>query len=193
MKRCVLAIPDAGPLISLHSAGALDLLLAIDMPIVLVDEVYAELASNSEFEKDRAIAAFVAAHPNRFRIAETEVGALARAARESGTYKPKRNLGEAAIADFIAASIPLLAGPDTPVLLLFEDADVRRLAVLRSGHIHLLSTKALLVGLEDRGVIPSAMDVIEAMGTRGAGIARAAAVDLPANTPSGKSSWAPSP
>lgn len=191
MKRCVLAIPDAGPLISLHMAGALDLLLALDMPIVLVDEVYAELVSDPEYAKDRAIEAFVRAHKERVRIVETDVGILAREARAAGTYRAKRNLGEAAIADFIATSIPALAGPESPVLLLFEDADIKRLAVLARGHVHLLSTKGLLVGMEENGIIPSAEALMAAMAGHGRDISLSEAVDIPAETPSGKSSWSP--
>ena len=46
MKRCVLVIPDAGPLNSLWVADRLDLLLRLDMPIVVVDAVYDEVTSN---------------------------------------------------------------------------------------------------------------------------------------------------
>lgn len=39
-------IPDAGPLISLRSAGVPDMLLTLNMPIYLVDELFAEVTSN---------------------------------------------------------------------------------------------------------------------------------------------------
>ncbi len=42
MKRTVLVIPDSGPLISLSVANRLDLLLKLDMPIYVVDQVFYE-------------------------------------------------------------------------------------------------------------------------------------------------------
>jgi len=39
MKRTVLAIPDSGPLISLGVADRLDLLLDLDIPIYIIDQV----------------------------------------------------------------------------------------------------------------------------------------------------------
>lgn len=43
MKRCTLVVPDAGPFNSLWVAGRLDLLIALDMKIVVVDAVYDEV------------------------------------------------------------------------------------------------------------------------------------------------------
>ena len=46
MKRCIVIIPDAGPFNSLWVADRLDLLLALDMRLVVVDAVYDELTSD---------------------------------------------------------------------------------------------------------------------------------------------------
>jgi hypothetical protein len=45
VKRCTVIIPDAGPFNSLWVADRLDLLLALDMRLVVVDAVYDELTA----------------------------------------------------------------------------------------------------------------------------------------------------
>lgn len=55
MRRCVLVLPDAGPVNSLWVADRLDLLLALDMKIVVVDAVYDELTSDPSYLKDREV------------------------------------------------------------------------------------------------------------------------------------------
>jgi hypothetical protein len=42
------------------------------------------------------------------------------------------------------------------VLILFEDSDIRRINAFIHGNVHLLSTKALLVGMEECKIIESA-------------------------------------
>ena len=59
MKRCTVIIPDAGPFNSLWVADRLDLLLALDMRLVVVDAVYDELTSDLSYPKDRAVKAFI--------------------------------------------------------------------------------------------------------------------------------------
>lgn len=51
----------------------------------------------------------------------------------------QRGLGEAAIAEFYSR-IDEFIDPDEPVLVLFEDSDVRRITALVRGNVHLLST-----------------------------------------------------
>ena len=50
---------DAGPFNSLWVAGRLDLLLALDMRVVVVDAVYDELTSDPTYLKDREVKAFI--------------------------------------------------------------------------------------------------------------------------------------
>ena len=99
--RCVLIIPDAGPINSLWVAGELPLLLKFGMQVVLIDQVYAELTSDPDnYLKDREVKEFVEAHPDLFKIEKTNVGKMAAAMREQGTFETGQSLGEAAIADF---------------------------------------------------------------------------------------------
>ncbi|OQY47376.1 MAG: hypothetical protein DRR08_27135 [Candidatus Parabeggiatoa sp. nov. 2] len=155
MKRTVLAIPDSGPLISLGVADRLELLLKLDMPIYIVDQVLYECTSDLTKLGARAIVDLVENHPDVVHVDETFVGKAAKIERESGVNKRHRGLGEAAIAEFFA-NIDDKIDPSEPVLILFEDSDIRRINAFIQGNAHLLSTKALLVGMEECSLIESA-------------------------------------
>lgn len=194
--RCVLVIPDSGPLISLWTAGRLDLLTALDMPIIMIDEVYAEVTSDQDYAKDREVKAFLdGLKGSTLTLEETFVGKAATAAREQGAFESGHDLGDAAIAEFMANGIRKYASDDALVLLLFEDADFRNVRFLRKpDNLHLLSTVAMLRGLERVGIIPSADDIIAAM-THPAPPKKARAFrDVPdgyEDEATGGSAWAP--
>jgi hypothetical protein len=169
-RRCVLVIPDAGPINSLWVARRLDLLLKLEMPVVLIDEVYAETTRDPDhYAKDRDVQSFVEAHRDREILVEkTFVGSSAAVARARGD-KLKSNLGDAAIAEFLndaneGSGINKYLQSDEPVLLLFEDADLRSTKFIKkTDNLHLLSTVAFLRGMEAVGLIESAQEVIQAM------------------------------
>jgi len=50
MKRVALIMDDAGPLISLGKAKSLDILLKLDLPIYIIDQVYFEVTREPSFE-----------------------------------------------------------------------------------------------------------------------------------------------
>lgn len=162
MKRCTLVVPDAGPFNSLWVAGRLDLLIALDMKIVVVDAVYDEVTRDLAYAKDREVKAFIDGHTPPFSIEPTEYGQFVRA-RRAGGAEVKKGSGEAAIAEFMASDTGLRKhlAPGEPVLLLYEDRDLR--VINRPPNLHLLSTVGLLRGLERVGVIASADEVIHAM------------------------------
>lgn len=194
--RCILVIPDSGPLNSLWTAGRLDLLTALEMPIVLIDEIYAEVTSNPSYAKDREVKAFLdGLQGDRLTIAETFVGKAAKTAREQGTFTAGAGIGDAAIAEFMANGAQKYAAGDAPVLLLFEDADFRNIRFVRKpDNLHMLSTVAMLRGMERVGIIASADAIIAAM-TNPAPPKRARAFgDLPdgyEDTAIGGSMWEP--
>lgn len=164
MKRCTLVIPDAGPFNSLWVADQLALLLALKMPVVVLDAVYDELTSDPEgFQKDRDVKAFIDCNQPPFIIEETETGREERAKRRDGR-KPRRNAGEVAIVDFMSDGMERYVAADEPILVLFEDSDVPAVRFFRKPpNLHLLSTVGLLRGLERVGLIPSANMIIAAM------------------------------
>lgn len=163
-KRCVLVVPDAGPFNSLWVAGHLDLLLALDMSIVVVDAVYDELTGEPvHYDKDRDVKEFIDGNPEVFHIEETDTGIAQRERRAAGR-PPKRNAGEVAMTDFMTDGLERYAASGEPVLVLFEDQDIRKIHFLRKPpHVHLLSTVALLHGMERIGRVTSAKQIIDVM------------------------------
>ncbi len=156
MKRTILAIPDSGgPLISLGIAERLDLLLKLDMPVYIIDHVLYECTNDLTRLGAKSIVDFVKNNPDYVHVEETFVGKVAKQERESGLKKRHRGLGEAAIAEFFAQIDDKIAQTD-PVLILFEDSDVRRINAFIQGNAHLLSTRGLLVGMEECHLIESA-------------------------------------
>ena len=95
-------------------------------------------------------------------IETTEIGLLEREKRAFG-LKLRRNAGELAIVDFMSSEdgLPNYVGVGEPVVILFEDSDMR--VFKKPPNLHLLSTVGLLRGLEKVGVIPSAGEVIHEM------------------------------
>ncbi len=162
MKRCTLVLPDAGPINSLWVADRLDLLLALDMRIIIVDAVYDELTSDPSYRKDREVKAFIAANMPPFSIETTDIGRLEREKRQAGKTL-KKNAGELAMMDFISSEEGLgrFVRFDEPVALLFEDSGLR--VFNKPPNLHLISTVGLLRGLEAVGVIESADAVIHEM------------------------------
>lgn len=162
MKRCTVIIPDAGPFNSLWVADRLDLLLALDMRLVVVDAVYDELTSDLAYPKDRAVKGFIDANQPPFVIETTEIGKMEREKRARGG-RLKKNAGELAILDFMTSDDGLkkYVRYDEPVAILFEDASLRIFS--KPPNLHLISTVGMLRGLERVGVIPSADAVIHDM------------------------------
>ena len=187
MRKVALVIPDAGPLISLAVGDHLELLLNLDLPIYVVDQVAWEVLGDRSREDARRVAAFVDDHPDVVTVFETFVGTAAAQARARDPQIRQRGLGEAAVAEFYSR-LDEIIDPGEPVLLLFEDSDIRRINALVRGNVHLLSTRALLIGMERRGLISSADDVwgaIHAAGRRPS----EAEIDQPAPAPFGRSRW----
>lgn len=164
--RCVLVVPDAGPVNSLWTAGRLDLLTALDVPIVMVDAVYDELTSEPDaYAKDREVKAFLDGLKGTWlTVEETFVGQQARIARLQGTFRPGKGIGDAAIAEFMREGLANYVGDGSPVLLLFEDGDFRSVRFIRKpDNLQMLSTVAMLRGLERIGAVESADAVIAEM------------------------------
>lgn len=162
MKRCTVVIPDSGPINSLWVADQLDLLLALDMKIVIVDAIYDELTSDQAYLKDREVKAFIDSNRPPFIIETTDTGQFEREKRARGE-RLKKNAGEIAIIDFMSAEDGLrrYLEPGEPVLILFEDSDW--FVVPKLPNMHLLSTVGMLRGFEKLGIIPSADAIVNEM------------------------------
>lgn len=188
-RRVVLVIPDAGPLISLGRADRLDLLLRLRLPIYVVDQVRYEATRQAErFPDARRIDAFLRANADTVHEFATEVGKSAAARRNAGDTGRQRGIGEAAIAEFLARLDEVTGSPDDPVMLLYEDSDIRHSRFVLPGNVHVVSTKALLVGMERRGLIASAEAVWQMIVGSGR-MPSPAEANIPASLGRDKSSW----
>lgn len=96
-------------------------------------------------------------------------------------------LGEAAVAEFYTR-IDEIVDPNDPVLVLFEDSDVRRINAIVQGNVHLVSTRAFLNGLQERGLIASADAIWQAIHSAGR-TPSAREIDLPSPDAYGGSRW----
>jgi hypothetical protein len=145
-------LPDAGPLITLAYADALDLLLKPGWSIELVDMVLHELTHN-ETPTSARIAAW--ARDRSVPVVHTKVY---RHYAQSRTAPPgrKANLGELAVQE--AMNGFGLAAERTGVFL-FEDHKVARVSFLLPGNCRKVSTRAFLLFLEQQGLIESAADI----------------------------------
>lgn len=150
----VVLLPDAGPLITLAYADALDLLFKPGWPIVLVDMVLHEVTRNStptseklgRWAQDRRLAIVTTRtfrHHQRNRIVPTP---------------PRRaHLGELAIQETMNDFA--LAEPPKTGVFLFEDHKIARASFLLPDNCRKVSTRAFLLFLEQKGGLDSAADI----------------------------------
>jgi len=148
----VTLLPDAGPLITLAYADALDLLLKPGWSVALVDMVLHEVTRNQTPTSTR-IAAW--ARENSIPVLATNIY---HRYREAGTTSSARkaNLGELAIQE--AMSGFSLAADQTGVFL-FEDHKIARASFLLPDNCRKVSTRAFLLFLEQQDLIDSATEI----------------------------------
>lgn len=151
-NKAVSLLPDAGPLITLAYADALDLLLKPGWTVALVDMVLHEVTRN-ETPTSARIAAW--ARANSIPVLETTIY---RRYKNAGTASPvrKANLGELAIQE--AMSEFAVAGDQTGVFL-FEDHKIARASFLLPDSCRKVSTRAFLMFLEQQTLIDSASEI----------------------------------
>jgi hypothetical protein len=151
-------LPDAGPLITLAYADALDLLQRPGWPLQLVDMVLHELTRNNTPTCD-AITAFVRRH--RVALINTQAfsryQALRAGAEREAPPPRKAGLGELAMQE--AINRLALLEPPQPVVLLFEDHKIARASFHLPESTLRVSTRAFLLFLEDEGWLDSAAEV----------------------------------
>jgi predicted nucleic acid-binding protein len=186
--RVILLVPDAGPLISLAKADELRLLRVLGLPVFVVDHVLYETTRDKRLEDAVRIEAFLQENKTLVQVFETAVGKAAAKRRAGGESGRQPGQGEAAIAEFLARLDELTGDPDAPVMLLYEDGDIRKSRFVLPENVHVVSTKGLLVGMERRGLISSAEAVWHAINTAGRSPSNVV-VDEPGATGSGRTRW----
>ena len=148
----VLLLPDAGPLITLAYADALDVLLSPGWSVQIVDMVLHEVTRNKT-PTSQAIGAWVKS--NKVEVVPTKTHQhFRRNQAASATALRKSNLGELAIQEAMN-DFALLESPPTGVFL-FEDHKIARTSFLLPDNCRKVSTRAFLIFLEQKGWIESA-------------------------------------
>ena len=155
MAANVALLPDAGPLITLAYADALDLLFKSGWPIVLVDMVLHEV-TRSQTPTSEKLAQWVAASKLSLRTTRTfqhhqqTLAANPAAARTA-------NLGELAIQETMNDFT--LDQPQKTGVFLFEDHKIARASFLLPDNCRKIITRAFLLFLEQRGWLASAAEI----------------------------------
>lgn len=176
-----IVIADAGPLISLAHADALNILLVFkdDVRLVITDFVDFEVTRNRDrFPDAQKIFEFLNRHAEAIRIEETLYGSTMKNMvlqrqryDEDANFRnimdqlnsappvPPPDIGEHSIISYVKKLIN--TPPGTPVLILAEDD-----FFLHSGsgagipgNAHILSTRAFLDTLCSLGLVPSANEI----------------------------------
>lgn len=162
LASSTLLLPDAGPLITLAYADALDLLLKPGWALAVVDMVLHEVTRHQTPTSD-TLARWVQTRqlpvlPTRIHQQHLLHLAQAADANTTGvTSSRKSNLGELAIQETMN-SLALEPTPKTAVFL-FEDHKIARASFVLPDNCRKVSTRAYLMFLEQKEWIASAAAV----------------------------------
>ena len=154
-KPEVLVLPDAGPLITLAYADALDLLFKPGWSVAIVDMVQHEVTRH-DTPTSAKIAEWIL--ENSLPIVETQIYASYRKRRaELGSGVRSSNFGELAIQEAMhrfAIDMSKKQG-----VFLFEDHKIAKSSFVLPDNCLKVSTRSLLLLMEQRGWIDSAIEV----------------------------------
>ena len=148
-------LPDAGPLITLAYADALDLLFKPGWTVQLVDMVLHEVTRH-ETPTSQRLAGW--ARQRKLPVLTTRVFEHhAKAGVGAQPVVRTSNLGELAIQEIMGGFA--LTTPPTQGVFLFDDHKIARASFLLPESCQKVSTRAFLIFLEERGFIASAAEV----------------------------------
>ncbi|MCB1809679.1 MAG: hypothetical protein KDJ99_32285 [Candidatus Competibacteraceae bacterium] len=150
----VILLADAGPLITLAYADALDLLFAPGWSVQLVDMVVHEVQRN-ETPTSKKITAWIRQHA--IPVLPSEIYRRYDEALTAGAKPHKSNLGELATQEVMNQFV-LREPPQTGVFL-FEDHKIARVGFVLPENCRKVSTRAFLLFLQQQGWIESAADI----------------------------------
>lgn len=151
----VLLLPDAGPLITLAYADALDVLLKPRWSVAIVDMVLHEVTRNTT-PTSEMIAKWVS--HNRLQVVSTKTFKHYQQMQTTElTIQKKSNLGELAIQE--AMNDFALFDPTPTGIFLFEDHKIARTSFLLPDNCRKVSTRAFLIFLEQKGWLKSAAEI----------------------------------
>jgi predicted nucleic acid-binding protein len=141
-----LIVTDAGPLITLAVADALDTLKLLGARIIIPDLVWFEVTRHADKPGAKVLIAWLESNRDIVEIGATEEFAEFSALLALNPELRTRNRGEIAAAEVLANELDgMEAG-----LLLFEDTDIRKanFLVRLPDNVLILSTSTFLHGLD---------------------------------------------
>ncbi|MEO8385408.1 MAG: hypothetical protein ABI583_09210 [Betaproteobacteria bacterium] len=147
-------LPDAGPLITLAYADALDVLFKPGWAVMLVDMVLHEVTRNQTPTSSK-LAEWAASA--RVSVLPTKTFEHFRKVLTENPTSSSRHFGELAIQETMnefALKLPPKNG-----VFLFEDHKIARASFMVPGNCQKVSTRAFLIFLEQKGLIESATDI----------------------------------
>lgn len=161
-------IADAGPLIRLAAAGLLDSMRLTNRKIVLVDKIEEEVCGDLSRPYAAEIAAWIVAMGSAIEHAETLEGIAIAALRQRESNavdqqklkRAMRNSGERAIREYVETIDPNDADD---ALVLYEDGAVPNLMAAATVPMTLMSTRAFVRMIAERGYNRDAVQALEAI------------------------------
>ena len=150
MASNVVLLPDAGPLITLAYADALDVLFKPGWSVMLVDMVLHEVTRN-ETSTSNKLAKW--AKSKKLPVFPTKTFEH----YQQLAAPRKANLGELAIQE--AMNNFALERPPKTCVFLFEDHKIARASFLVPDNCRKISTRAFLIFLEEKGWLDSAAEI----------------------------------
>lgn len=155
----ILLLPDAGPLITLAYADALDVLFKPGWQLAVVDMVLHEVTRN-QTPTSQMISTWIKKRKseNKLQLVATKTLKHFQQMQASGsTAQKKSNLGEFAIQE--AMNDFALLNPPPAGMFLFEDHKIARASFLLPDNCRKVSTRAFLIFLEQKGWLESAAEI----------------------------------
>ena len=160
IQRPDIIVPDAGPLIHLSQANALELLHEIGGTVIIVDMVRHELTGDEHKPEARRLQDWIeqGLEPgsNRpVRLAMTDTGEAFRLARMVKPDFKMRDGGETAMVQWLAQSVSTTR---QQTIVLYENGKVPKVVrrEMLDADIDVLTTRAFLALAHKRGLIASA-------------------------------------
>jgi predicted nucleic acid-binding protein len=158
MRTYTLIVPDSSPLITLAMAGALDLLLRPGLKIIIPDGVHWEVARDANLAGATDIIEWMKHNPGQVVIYPTQEFANQQTLIAAGV-KRVRGLGERCALEAVEDGVE--KDPDARGILLYEDSDIRLLAIVNTDKIDTLTTADFLAELERAQLIQSADQILD--------------------------------
>jgi predicted nucleic acid-binding protein len=161
MKKIVLIVTDASPLITLAVAGELDVLLLPRLRVIVPDMVQFEVVRHADKPGARETMSWIKEHEGKdLVIGKTQEYEDFKILYKHNPNTRTRNRGEQAAAEILVAE---LKNDLEAAILLFEDSDIKKanFLVRLPDNVLVMSTSTYLDGLQRAELIASADNILK--------------------------------